>query len=656
MSLEFGEAEFGVLEKQTGTPIKIALRIDVIEIKPNTPQILSESEAIDCLSYLPPAHVTFNEHNCSWQIMDNQPRGLNSTTLLVGDNFITKSDGFYSIRDGEPNKLIANVQIKISKITKFRANKKVDCVLTVNVKSTDENAPFEKDLSVPETQFKEVFDLIRKKIPAAYISFGDNNAKEEFLSRIYRRDVDTAPIEYHSDILGWVEFEGQSPKFYIGENTFYRGMAIEVPLIGNRNFKEIFENGQGFLKIGNGNEVIQILWLVAHIAPSLFWLRKYGVDFRSVIFLKGRTNLFKTTIVLRLANIFAKSRQKASARLSSTKAYTQDFVTYLRDSVVLLDDFSNTVGANNNHVRENAENVIRAVGDGMFAGKMNVTNLAEGRADDVQCVVVMTGEDSLGLSESSLLRLIVLPVIEGTFDPTALNYYTQNQKILQDYFSLLVKFFTQCGYEVFHDCDLLFAKYREFYSSKFSMPRFIDAAAVLSVEIEIIVRFGHYCGVSESDMHYYRANAIRAVESIIANNLADSTQEKVEIRFLRALWQSFNTHKDCLLANNELEYVKNTPNYIGFKEKDKKLIWLRFEDAYSIVERFYKKIGEQFLTKEKTLKEILLRKGISDGKLMPYGQSGNEYLRKSRKPPRKWFLVLREDVVNQLLDENAEVT
>lgn len=449
--------------------------------------------------------------------------------------------------------------------------------------------------------------------------------------------------------------EGQSPKFYIGENKFYRGMDIALPSINNRNFKEIFENGQSFLEIGHENATIHILWIVAHIASSLFWLRKYGVDFRSVIFLKGRTNLFKTTVILRLANIFAQSRQKASARLSSTKAYMQEFVTYLRDNVVLLDDFSNTVGANNNLARENAENVIRAVGDGMFAGKMNVTNLAEGRADDVQCVVVMTGEDSLGLSESSLLRLIVLPVIEGTFDPKLLNYYTQNQKILQDYFSLLVEFFTQYGDRIFNDCGLLFEKYREFYSSKFSMPRFIDAAAVLSLEIEIIVRFGRYCGVSETDIDHYRANAIHAVESIIASNLANSTHEKVEIRFLRALWQSLNTHKDCLLATNESEYVTNTPNYIGFKESDKNLIWIRFEDAYAIVEKFYRKVGEQFLTKDKTIKEILLRKGISDGKLMPNGQRGNEYLRKSRKSPRKWFLVLREDIVTQLLEENTEV-
>ena len=153
MSIEFGEAEFAFLEKQETSPAKIEPTIDVIAIKPNKPQVISEEEALYCFSYLPAIHVTFNENNCSWQITDNQPRELNSTTLLVGDNFIAKGDGFYSIRDGEANKLIANVQIKISKITKFKTNKQVDCILTVNVKSTDEKAPFEKDLTVPETQF-----------------------------------------------------------------------------------------------------------------------------------------------------------------------------------------------------------------------------------------------------------------------------------------------------------------------------------------------------------------------------------------------------------------------------------------------------------------------------------------------------------------------
>ena len=77
----------------------------------------------------------------------------------------------------------------------------------------------------------------------------------------------------------------------------------------------------------------------------------------------------------------------------------------MRDNIALLDDFSNTAGANNALARENAETAIRAVGDGMFSGKMNVSDLSEGRVDDVQSVVVITGEDEFSLSESGLYRV-----------------------------------------------------------------------------------------------------------------------------------------------------------------------------------------------------------------------------------------------------------
>ena len=452
--------------------------------------------------------------------------------------------------------------------------------------------------------------------------------------------------------MGWVEaFGNLLPKFYVGTDKFYEGMEISIPNVSYADRTEIFLNGFGFRQIGHENNVIEILWIVAHIAPALFWLRKYGVDFRSVIFVKGKTNLFKTTVVTLLSNIFAKNRNKAFARLTSTKAYIQEFMTKSRDVVVLLDDFSNTVGANNKQATDNAENIIRATGDGMFAGKMNIKDFSEGRSDSVQCVTVFTGEDELGLSTSSLYRLIILSVIEGTFDPQILGYYTENHENLQKYFALFIQFLTEQGNGVVQQCASQFSQYREFYRAKLKIPRFIDAAATMSVVIDIIVEFGYYCGVDEK---FYRQNAKLAVESIMTENLNSSKQSKPEIRFLYALTQSIGTSNNNGLAKNETEYVANTSSYIGFSEDEKKFIWLRFDDAYKTVVDYYKRQGEQFITTPKTIKELLLHKGISDGKLMSDGNKGNEYLRKSRKNPRKWFLVLKIDVVEKILDENKE--
>ena len=235
-------------------------------------------------------------------------------------------------------------------------------------------------------------------------------------------------------------------------------MEILLLLIPYCERLDIFIEGSGFRQIGHENDVIEILWIVAHIALSLFWFRKFVVDFRSVIFLKGKTNLFKTMVVSFLANIFAKNRRKASIRLSSTKAYTQEFVTKMRDNLVLVDDFSNTVGADNTQARENAETAIRVVGDGMFSGKMNVNDLSKGRVDDVQCVVALTGEEELGLSKSSLYRLIVLQIVEGTFDPKEMALYDERHDLLQLYFSLFVQFLTEFGFCLVDICALHFAE------------------------------------------------------------------------------------------------------------------------------------------------------------------------------------------------------
>ena len=68
--------------------------------------------------------------------------------------------------------------------------------------------------------------------------------------------------------------------------------------------------------------------------------------------------------------------------------------------------------------------------------------------------------------------------------------------ILQGYFALFVRFLEDYGFNIVKECASHFAEYREIYSEKLSVPRFIDAAAALAVEIDLIVAFGRYCGMN----------------------------------------------------------------------------------------------------------------------------------------------------------------
>ena len=655
MAIKFGEAEFAPLRRQEDEPVKIPIPDVLPAWNPSPPRILPQEQRAQCFGQIQPMVAQFNQNFGVWEAVINLPVNTESSAKLQGENFIIDEGGLYQLKDGDKQgRKIANTTLAITKIERRWSGKRLKEIFHVKVSCSNERGTTDKTLKIPAHDFKKIFEFIRREFPSAYTSLGDFDAKEEYLTRIYQRDSPTAVVEYLSDIIGWVEFDGVPPKFYIGEDRFYADMNIVIPSVGYLNRREIFIEGSGFREIGHGNGVIEVLWLVAHIALSLFWLRKFGVDFRSVIFVKGKTNLFKTTVVSLIANIFAKNRRKAGARLSSTKAYNQEFVTKLRDNVVLLDDFSNTVGASNTFARDNAETAIRAVGDGMFSGKMNVTNLAEGRADDVQCVIVMTGEDELGLSESSLYRLIVLPIVDETFDPQVLAYISNRHEILQNYFAIFVQFLTECGSNVVGECASRFAEYRELYQQKFSVPRFIDAAATMAVEIDLILTFGKYCGMSDAEMIAYREHALNAVENIMRQNLTSTKESKPEVRFLHALKQSIGTTKYNDLAATESAYVADSSSFIGFREETTSTIWLRFDDAYKLVANFYQRQGEQFLTTAKTIKELLLQRGLSDGKLVSNGQGSSEYLRKSKKSPRKWFLVLKVNAVEKYLEENQE--
>ena len=232
--------------------------------------------------------------------------------------------------------------------------------------------------------------------------------------------------------------------------------------------------------------------------------------------------------------------------------------------------------------------------------------------------------------------------------------YDERHYIIQEYFALFVRFLEDYGFDIVGYCASNFTKYREVYKKKLSVPRFIDAVAAMAVEIDLIVAFGRYCGMTEGEMEAYREHALNTFEKIMRQNLKNGKTMKPEVRFLHALLQILGTGKYNGLASSEAEYVVDTSSFIGFREDTTNKIWLRFDDAYKLVVNFYRKQSEQFLTTAKTIKELLLQRGLSDGKLMLEGQDSSEYLKKSKKPPRKWFLVLKMDAVEKLLEDNKE--
>ena len=95
------------------------------------------------------------------------------------------------------------------------------------------------------------------------------------MTKLFQRDVTNITKEIVADKMGWLEVAGKI-KFYDGYNDFYKNYYI--PDITSNNKAMLFRDGFSFLEVGN-DEVIKILWLIAHLPYTLFWLRKGNVDF-----------------------------------------------------------------------------------------------------------------------------------------------------------------------------------------------------------------------------------------------------------------------------------------------------------------------------------------------------------------------------------------
>lgn len=271
MPIKFGEAEFGVLNKQDGTPFEKPLPDVLPQWNPNPPRILTEEQRAQCFGQIQPMVARFNQTANTWEAAANIPATVTSTISLAGENFVVTERGLYQSKDGETTgKKISSVTLEITKIERRWSGKKIKEILHVEVSCANEQGTVAKTIKVPASDFKKIFEVIRRELPAAYTSLGDFDAKEEYLTKIYHRDAEKAEVEYHSDLGGWVEFEGITPQFYVGEDRFYAEMKIALPNVAYANRHEIFIDGFSFRKIGHENDVIEILWIVAHIALSLF--------------------------------------------------------------------------------------------------------------------------------------------------------------------------------------------------------------------------------------------------------------------------------------------------------------------------------------------------------------------------------------------------
>lgn len=627
---------FGVPCREEGEPILLpSVKSESI------PNVLGKPIPATCSS-IPLCKVVPNGE--IWEVARNQPENAASSSL-EGRTYVEQDK---TVLAKSKNGNVVSITNATLRVVGIKERWKTDDVCVrylcceVQCKAWKGGS---RTIEVPWTEYKDVYQQIRRKFPDVCV-MGQGQALEEYLADVFARRADNLPVYREAKLSGWICWDGGA-HYVVGKDNFYGNHVIPKTL---GNAYAVFNIGRRFLDIGSRNSQICVLYLASHLAYTLFWLKKAGIRFRSTFFVQGGTGLLKTSVVRIISDVFNTDRDKAVIRLNSTLASTQKTITYLRDTVVCVDDFSNTESDLRKKSLSAAEAVIRAVGDGIFPSKSDVSDFSKITQNTVRSVVILTGEEGLDLGTSSQLRMIVIPVEQGTFDGRVLREF-QIKNIWAEYTAQYLKFLMEKGEEVVSYRKEAFYAYRDGYAEYFDEPRLIDAAAVLRLECDIVAAYARWCGCGDEEVQQLSALLNRNVLDAMISTQDYASEAKPEVRFLRALWESLDTTKAAMVAESEDVYADNEAQFIGFYEKHTGTIWLKPEGAYQVVCQYYRTINERWLTSLKRVKELLFEKGLSRGKL---GNSGVEYICKAKKGMRKRMLVLYAEKVEKLLAEEEK--
>ena len=101
MAIKFGEAEFGILKKQEGEPVKIPFPDVLPPWNPSPPRIFPEDQRVQFFGQIQPMVAQFNQTAGMWEAVVNLPANTEPSTPLQGENFIIGEDGLYQFKKGE---------------------------------------------------------------------------------------------------------------------------------------------------------------------------------------------------------------------------------------------------------------------------------------------------------------------------------------------------------------------------------------------------------------------------------------------------------------------------------------------------------------------------------------------------------------------------
>ena len=511
-----------------------------------------------------------------------------------------------------------------------------------------------KELVVAEEDYGKLSEIIKKQMPGTFRHSNAVNAVTEYFATCYE-ERGRIPVEILTRYSGWHEIDGII-RYHIGSDPIYK--EVIDPYTVEVSPEKAVADGLEFLSVGRKGPEVAMIFLFAHVAFLLFWFERQDIKFQSLLYVVGSTGNLKTAVLEVLTNVLNQNGVLSGGiRITSSEASTKIVLNYLRDSFVLLDDFSKNNKSNNSKAVNNRYGVTRLLADEAVETKVDYSKAGNIADTDFRAVVAFTGEDLMDVGESTELRTVTVEFYDDTVDDKRLSYFQQKNGPILAYFAIFIQFLTAVGMTLERRFTDSFLEYRSHYGQRFPrMRRLADTAAQLRIAVDVIREFAEWsgCGDIQPAIEIF----INSIDFCLTRQAKLSKSITPFKLFVRALFESLAfgvRNPSAGVAESEVEYNKFPKLFIGYRgtKNGQAVTCLRFDPAWQLVVQYFKRMGKAFNETERQIKEALLKNHIIWGIPKSKGRTA-VYTWKKGTEPRHPMILFYTDAVNKILDEQED--
>ncbi|WP_196599244.1 hypothetical protein [Pectinatus frisingensis] len=466
------------------------------------------------------------------------------------------------------------------------------------IKITNKNG-HDRLVRIPYDEYAEKgFRQINTQCPDVVFYSTEPNAIQfmnEYMARILSM-ITTINVQHVFMYSGWEQLNGTWQ--YL--NGAMPNVKSARTLVARDNMntdyiEKFFQLSKNILCTGQEKESL-IIFLCSHLGYLSKLLEEGGLSAHFVMFLKGKSNTGKTSLISELGGeIFYP--KKNIIRLEDTPAYIERVIAEMQDTNLLIDDAHPApTKVLEKIINENVERITRAYGDMQLRGKCRTD--MDTYDKKISGAAWLTGEYLNLSSFSSALRVLEVELADIGVNKEVLSSLQQNNLIAKTYYSAYIYYLEDNFNRLVEHFQNKHNGNRQKWRSLLdgAMDRTVDIGVTLEFVIKTVSAYVNTIGVDTSRWQVESENKLASflLKQVERNKKADP----IEL-FKIALKELYDAGSLKLAASKQI--FKDDLENIGYVDDDGRIVVVRTlieEDINSLL----RKKGIAYL--KPTLKEL----------------------------------------------------